>query len=139
MSQVECGRVSSCADCLSSLSKRTEAHRYAPFVDAINRVLEKLENLSIEGLKETLKGAGGIIFLANHPHQIPIESAGALSHRKPDVVVIRLDDATRAYSVSQSTDWGQLKTIARSGVKPRSFQRILSCVEFRQHENGESS
>ena len=53
--------MSSCADCLSSMSKRTETHRYAPFVDATNRVLQKLENLNIEGPRETPKGAGRII------------------------------------------------------------------------------
>ena len=88
--------------------------------------LEKLENLNIEGLKEAPKGAERIILLTNHPNQIPIESGGATSHRKPIVVIMRLGDAARVYWLSQFADWGQLKTITRNGVKPQSFQRILS-------------
>ena len=73
--------------------------------------------------------------MANHPDQIPIKS-GVLSHRKPDVVIMRLDDPARAYSPSQSADWGQLKTIARNGVRPRSFERILSCVDEPGSDSG---
>ena len=120
------------ADCLSSLNEKTETDRYAPFVSATNDALEKLESLDINGLKCAPNGVERIIFLTNHPNEIPIYSGAATSYRKPDVVVMRLDDAARAYSSSQSANnWGQLKTIARGGAKPQTFRRILSCVEFK--------
>ena len=121
-----------CVDCLSSLNEKTETDRYAPFVSATNDALESLEILNINGLKCAPKGVERIIFLTNHPNEIPIYSSTATPHRKPDVVVMRLDDAARAYSSSQSANiWGQLKKIARGGAKPQSFRRILSCVEFK--------
>ena len=39
-----------------------------------------------------------IIFLTNHPNEIQIQSGGAASHQKPDIVIMRLNDAARAYS-----------------------------------------
>ena len=48
---------------------------------------------------------------------------------------MRLDDAARTYSSSQSqNDWGQLKIIAQKGAKPQNFRRILSCVEFKAEQ-----
>jgi hypothetical protein len=111
---------------------KIEANRYTPFVRATNDALQKLESFKIEGLKNVPKDAGRIIFLVNHPNEIQIQSGTAASHRKPDVVIMRLGDAARAYSSSQpANEWEQLKMIAQNGVKPRNFHRILSCVEFK--------
>jgi hypothetical protein len=117
---------------VSSLREKVETDRYAPFVIATNDALEKLENLNINGLKRVPEGVERVIFLTNHPNEIQIQSREAASHRKPDVVIMQLNDAARAYPSSlRMRDWGQLKKVAPSGAKPRSFHRILSCIEFK--------
>ncbi len=121
-----------CTDCISSLSEATETDRYSPFVIAINDTLEKLECLNIQGLKRAPEGPERIIFLVNHPNEIPIQSGEAASHRKPDIVITRLSDAAQACpSLLLMKDWGQLKNLALIGVRPRSFHTILSCVELK--------
>jgi len=118
-----------CPDCVSSLSEKTETGRYSPFVIATNDALEKLQDLDIPGLKRAPEGPERIIFLANQPNEIPIQSGSA----KPDVVIMRLSDAAQAYPAPLLVkEWAQLKNIAPSGViKPRSFHKILSCIEFK--------
>ena len=120
-----------CASTLSSLATEKETDRYAPFISATG--------LTVEGLKVAPKGAERIILiLANYPHNILLQSGGAVSHQQPDVVIMAFGDTARAYSPSQSpNDWEQLTMIARNGVKPQSFQRIFSCVEFKAERFGQ--
>ena len=121
-----------CTDCISSLSKKTEADRYSPFVMATNDALETLADLNIQGLKRAPEKLERIIFLVNHPNEIQIQSGEAASHRKPDIVIMRLSDAARACtSPLLMKEWGQLKMVAPGGVQPRSFHKILSCIEFK--------
>jgi hypothetical protein len=121
-----------CPDFLSSLGEKTETDRYSPFVIAANDALEKLQSLDIQGLKCAPEEAERIIFLANSPNGTQVQSGEATSHRKPGIVIMRLSDAYQAYPSSLCMKaWGQLKNIAPSGAKPRSFHRILSCVEFK--------
>ena len=125
-------------DYLFSLRRKEEVDRYIPFVDATNNALEKLRVVNIQELKKSPKEAEQIIFLVNHPHRIPVQSGGAVSHRKPDVLIMRSSDAARAreYPPSQITyTWKQLTKIAVNGVKPRDFRHILSCVEFKADED----
>ena len=88
-----------CTDCISSLSEKTGTNRYSPFITAINDALEKLEDLNIQGLKRVPEVRGWTkIFLVNHPNEIQIPCGKAASHRKPDLVIMRLSDVSQACS-----------------------------------------
>ena len=122
------------ADYLFSLVRPREEERYTHFVNATNNALKKLRDVDIQELKKSPKEAEQIIFLVNHPHCIPVQSGGAASHRKPDVVIMRSSDAARARAYPQpqiTYTWEQLIKIAENGVEPQSFRHILSCVEFK--------
>jgi len=95
-------------DCVSSLSEKTETDRYSPFVILTKDALEKLQDLDIPGLKRAPEGPERIIFLVSHPNEVLIQSGSVASHYKPEVVIMRLSDTSRAYSGSLLVkEWAQ--------------------------------
>jgi hypothetical protein len=117
---------------LACQSKKTETDRYAPFVIAATDLPDELENLNIQGLKRVPEEDERIIFLANHLNEIWIQSGEAAVHRKPDIVIMRVNDMAGPYSYTPlMKDWGMMKLYATSGAKLQSFHQILACVEFK--------
>jgi hypothetical protein len=122
-----------------SFRQTDETKRYFHFVQAANSALKMLNKVTGDNFKDLPSEEEQIIFVTNHPHQIPIRSGGNQSDRKPDIVVTTVREAARAISSAQSCSWESISKGAPSGGKGfpfDSFRGILSCLEFKLEGSG---
>jgi hypothetical protein len=105
--------------------------RYRPFVYAFNHALRALHQIDVPLRKSpNLR----LLFHRNDPKLITATHNGLTSQRKPDVILVFLDDAQNAFSDGDLGSWADhaLNTAADPPNNAFNWGEVLSSDEFKR-------
>jgi hypothetical protein len=118
---------------LSCKATSGETSRYCPFVYAFNHALRALRDIDVP-LRQS--SDLDILFHRNDPKLISAQHHGDISQRKPDINLVSLDSARRAFAEGDLGSWADhaLKTAADPPRNVFQWGDALSVAEFKRQK-----
>ncbi|KAI0055911.1 hypothetical protein BV25DRAFT_1894866 [Artomyces pyxidatus] len=110
-----------------------EKTRYAPFVQAFNRSLQKLQTIKGHPLRKAHPSQ--YLFHRNDPNLLDGTYGRLTSKRKPDVVLVTFAAAQRSAGDYQDADWTEFAYKIGTNASQTTFQwtDILMSLEFKRN------
>lgn len=99
-----------------------ESDRYLPFIEAFDRAFECLQKISLPPLRDYVVDTG-----------VMLHCNDKRSQRKPDIVIVELDDARAAYEIGETASWPEMAdghAVGRPTI-PFTWAGPLSSLELR--------